>query len=352
MINSGMYPAATRRRAAMIVVLSLGCAGAGFAQRPEFLAKRSPDDIRLLCYNVNWDAIFPDGDALNHKFRKFSRGDAFVRILRAVGADIICLEEINPERQAQQVTNILDRAVPIDPDDDKKTWNAFLGQDNYIAARWPLKMTARDTAPSTGRGQAMALVDLPDDKYPLDLYFINAHMKSAGGAENIARRCVHADAIMNWIRDARNPGGNIDLPANTGLVICGDLNVYDNDPRRQLFTLISGDILNERAFGPDFLPDWDDTILEDVLPTHNARGAERWTWRDDTGPYNPGPLDRVIITDSVLRVTHAFVLNTATLTEAELKATGLEKGDVALNFETGEFDHLPIVVDLAPRKRP
>lgn len=323
--------------------LVLLCAMAALADKPEFLAKRDPAQVRLLCYNINWDSIFPDGDVRNHKFRKHSCGEAFVRVVKAIEPDVVCLQEINAARPVSDVTGILDRVVPLGG--EGKSWFAFSGQDNVIAARWPLKMTATDTSPPTDRGHAMALVDLPDERYAADLYIIDAHFKSGGGPENVARRSKHADAIVQWIRDARQAGGKIDLPARTPLVICGDLNVYDNDPRRQLFTLISGDVLNEGTYGGDFLPDWDDTILGDVLPTHNARGAQHWTWRDDTSKFAPGPLDHAIYTDSVLQVAHAFVLNTSELSEAELKGAGLEKGDVALDLAKGEFDHLPIVVD-------
>lgn len=331
-----------RRISLISLVMPILAGAVARAERPEFLAKQEPAHVRLLCYNINWDSIFPEGDPQNHKYRRHSCGDAFLRVVKAVGADVVCLQEINPARPAQQVADLLDRATPLGGD---ARWQAFIGQDNVIAARWPLKLTATDTSPPTDRGHAMALVDLPDERYAADLYVIDAHLKSAGGPENIARRARHADAIVQWIRDARAPGGKIDLPARTPIVICGDLNVYDNDPRRHLFTLISGDISDEQTYGPDFLPDWDDTILGDVLPSHNARGAEHWTWRDDTTKFNPGPLDHVIYTDSVLCVAHAFVLDTTMLSDAELKAAGLEKGDVALDLTTGEFDHLPIVVD-------
>ena len=38
------------------------------------------------------------------------------------------------------------------------------------------------------------------------------------------------------------------------MVFCGDLNVYDNDARRHYFTLMTGDILDEKTYGADFLP--------------------------------------------------------------------------------------------------
>ena len=35
---------------------------------------------------------------------------------------------------------------------------------------------------------------------------------------------------------------------------------------------------------------------------------ENYTWRNDTDPFNPGALDRIIYLDSVLSVENAFVL--------------------------------------------
>jgi len=314
------------------------------------LAKRDPGHLRLLCYNINWDSIFPDDDPHNHKYRRHNCGDAFVRVIRAINPDVACIQEINPDRDVQQLRGIFDRAIPVDPNDDSKLWHAYQGRDNVILARYPLSMTASDTSPSTDRGHAMALIDLPDNRFPVDLYVINAHMKSAGGTRNIARRQRHADAIMNWMRDAREPGGKVDLPQGTPFVMCGDFNVYDNDHRRHLFTLMTGDLLDEKTFGKDFLPDWDNTILGDALPPHNGVGPERWTWCDDSGPFNPGPLDRILYTDSVLHVAHSYILNTATLSADELKSSELEKGDVALNVEKGIFDHLPMVVDFELRR--
>jgi endonuclease/exonuclease/phosphatase family metal-dependent hydrolase len=331
----------------LAVVFAVPC----WAQRPGFLAKRDPQHVRLLCYNVNWDAIFADDDPLNHKYRGHNGQGAFVRVLRVINPDVICIQEINPQRDVKDVLNILDRAVPIDPDNDERFWHGYLGRDNVIASRWPLTMKASETMPATGRGHAMALVNLPDATYPADLYVINAHLKSAGGEKNIARRQKHADAIMNWIRDARRPEGAITLPPRTPYLFCGDFNIYDNDHRRHHFTLLTGDILDEKTYGKDFLPDWDNTILGDVLPLHNGTGPQRWTWRDDTTGFNPGPLDRIIYTDSVLRVAHAYILNTAMLSDKQLAACGLKRGDVALDLDKGVFDHVPMVVDFAFRKR-
>jgi endonuclease/exonuclease/phosphatase family metal-dependent hydrolase len=189
-------------------------------------------------------------------------------------------------------------------------------------------------------------VDLPDANYEKDLYLVCAHFQAKGGQENIEARQEHADAIMGWIRDIKTPGDEINLPASTPIVVLGDFNVYDTDPAYHLTTLLTGDIVNEDEYGADIAPDWDNTSLADALPRHNASEEDVYTWRDDTQEFNPGVLDRILYTDSVIAVSHAFVLNTTVMTEAELAGAGLKADDVMLDPETGRYDHLPLVVDI------
>ena len=204
----------------------------------------------------------------------------------------------------------------------------------------------------TDFGHAMALVDLPDDEYRDDLYLICAHFQALGGQTNIEARQAHADAIIAWIGDAKTPGGQIELPRGSLIVVLGDFNVYDTDPAHHLTTLLSGDIENEDKYGQDIMPDWDETGLADALPRHNGVGEDVYTWRDDTQEFNPGALDRILYTDSVILIENAFVLNTEVMTEEELEAAGLEAGDVLLDPETGRYDHLPLTVDISFRDVP
>jgi len=314
---------------------------------PEFLQKPSAQHIRVMSFNPGWDSIFPDADPQNDQWRSDSKPAEFVRIVKAIDPDIICLQEINPARDPQQVGSILDAAVPLG---NGKTWQTHSGQDNVIAARFELLMRADQLARHgryiTNLGHALALVDLPDADHEDDLYLICAHFQSTGGQDNIEARQEHADAIVQWIRDIRTPGDEIDLPANTPIVVLGDFNVYDTDPAYHLTTLLTGDIVNEDEYGADIAPDWDDTSLADALPRHNAVGEDVYTWRDDAQEFNPGVLDRILYTDSVITVSHAFVLNTAIMTEAELEGAGLKLGDVMLDPEVGRYDHLPLVVDV------
>jgi endonuclease/exonuclease/phosphatase family metal-dependent hydrolase len=318
----------------------------------EFLKKRSPEHIRVMSFNVGWDSIFPDDDPQNDRWRQDSKGPEFVRILKAVEPDVICLQEINSHRDPQQVGDILDAILPLGND---QIWQTHSGRDNVIAARFELAMEADKVIQSgtiTNIGHAMALVDLPDTEYENDLYLICAHFKAQGGEANIRARQEHADAIIAWIGDAETPGAEVDLAHGTAIVVLGDLNVYDTDPAHHLTTLLSGDIENEDRYGQDLLPDWDETGLADALPHHNGVGEDVYTWRDDTQEFNPGALDRILYTDSVISVENAFVLNTMIMTEEALEAVGLKAGDVVLDPETGRYDHLPLAIDVSFQDMP
>lgn len=331
----------------IILILAIASCRSEAESGIEFLNKSSPQHIRLLSFNVGWDSIFSDNDPQNHEWRQDNAQAAFLRILKAVEPDILCLQEINPERDPQQIAGILDEALPLSAG---QKWQAHSGLDNVIATRFDLSMLGEETIQSAGLtnfGHVMALVDLPDAEYKQDIYMICAHFKSAGGLANIQARQAQADAIIGWIGDIQTPGGEIDMPLSTPIMVLGDLNVYDTDPAHHLTTLLSGDIKDEGKYGGDISPDWDNTSLADVLPHHNGAGAATYTWRDDTQEFNPGELDRILYTDSVLQVKNAFVLNTASMTEGELESAGLEAGDVALDLGSGRYDHLPIVVDIS-----
>ena len=312
-----------------------------------FLEKETARDIRVMSFNVGWDSIFPDDDPQNDRWRQDSSGPQFERIVKAVEPDILCLQEISPLRDPQQVGDILDTLLPLDHD---QKWQTTQGMDNVIASRFNFRETASRRVQSgaiTNFGHALALVDLPDDKYKQDLYLICAHFKSQGGQANIQARQTHADAIVADMADARMPGGEIDLPFGTPIIVLGDFNVYDTDPAHHLTTLLTGDIENEEKYGPDSKPDWDGTDLADALPQHNGAGEDTYTWRDDTQEFNPGPLDRILYTDSVIRVENAFVLNTEIMSPEELEAAGLKAGDVLLDPATERYDHLPLAVDIS-----
>lgn len=288
---------------------------------PISLEKDHPADVRLMTHNMLWDGLF-------------QRPDPFDRILGALEPDVICFQEV--DHSWQDVRDRLDEILPLG---ESMHWQVYKASDDVVASRWQSSLWAGDTVPSTGRGQAMALVDLPDADYEVDLYVISAHYKccgSMGGSEDQQRQ-QHSDANANWFRNLREAGGYVNLPADTPFLICGDLNLVGGP--QPLDTLLDGNIVDEATFGPDCPPDWDGSNLADPIPLHNA-GPAAYTWREDNSSFAPGRLDFVIYTDSVMSVGKSFVLNTLDMSAEDLAAYGLLAGDTA-----SASDHLPVVVD-------
>ena len=285
------------------------------------LEKENPKSVRVMSYNMLWDGLF-------------DRPVHFRRMLRAINPDIICFQEVRSF--APQVAAKLDAILPL-PD---SKWQAHEARGTVLASRWPLSMRAADTVPSTRRGQAMALVDLPDAEYDVDLYVISAHFKCCGseGSPEDERRQRQADANINWFRDLRQAGGHVDLPAGTPFLIAGDFNIVGG--LQPLNTLLDGNIINEDIYGADSPADWDGSNLADLIPVHNA-GPASYTWRSDGSVHAPGRLDFFIYTDSVMSVDKSYVLNTLDMAVVDLASHGLSKQDT---LQTS--DHLPIVVDL------
>jgi endonuclease/exonuclease/phosphatase family metal-dependent hydrolase len=313
---------------------------AGFLNRPDGAT------VRVMSYNVNWDAIFPPLDPESHALRSSSRGMAFRRIVAAVRPDVLCLQEINPERDPAQTAAIIDEALGAE---DNGEWTATSRRDSLITSRYPLVIDGYELeVPRVPieLAQASALVDLPDELLGgRDLFVICAHFKSGGAQYDLLLRQRQADVVMRAVGDALAEGGALDLPPGTPIVILGDFNVYTSDPAAHLTTLLTGDIKNENSYGPDVAPDWDGTALTDLLPSQNALGQLFYTWRNDGGPNDPGILDHIIFSDSAMIPAHSFVLNTTLMSPAALEVAGLRLEDVILDPQTGDFDHLPLVVD-------
>jgi exonuclease III len=142
---------------------------------------------------------------------------------------------------------------------------------------------------------------------------------------------------MAFIRDAKAPGGMVDLTPKTPIIIVGDLNLVGY--AQQLKTMLSGEIVNVTPFGPAFKPDWDGSNFADLMPRHTD-SPMTYTWRDDNIAFNPGRLDFMIYSDSVLRLGNRFVLFTPAMTADSLAAHDLQPQDVPT-----ASDHLPVVSD-------
>ena len=165
----------------------------------------------------------------------------------------------------------------------------------------------------------------------------NSHLSCCGYNDS---RQYDADEIVAFIRDWIQTGsGPFTLESGTPFIHVGDFNLVGY--RQQLTTLTDGDIDGNVQWGSDFSLDWDTTALSDVFSIHTSERMG-YTWRRDYSSFSPGKLDYILYTDSVLDTGKHFILNTLTMSDAELVANGLD-----LNDTYYASDHLPRVFDIA-----
>lgn len=271
------------------------------------------NSVRILTYNVLSDGLFVP-----------SRLPSFTRILQAVEPAIIGFEEIynhNAVETANQVEAIL-------PSSGQEQWySAKEGPDIIAVSRFPI-LSSYEV-----EGNGGFLIDL-NPAINSQLLLIVAHLPASS---NNTGRQWEADAIMAFIRDAKNPGGIITLPTDTPIMIIGDLNLVGY--AQQLTTLLSGDIVNTGQFGNPFPPDWDNSDFDYILP-RSTDIPFFYTWYSTSSSFSPGKLDYMIFSDSVIESVRKFVLFTPAMSSDSLAAYNLLAGDA-----TTASDHLPVVSD-------
>ena len=333
------------------VLLALFYVPAGelvFAQSgsdPGFLQRHHPSDVRVMSWNVRLGSVIPPEGA---------RHQSFARIVRAMDPDVIVLQEMMRPEESEKLKPLMDNITPLS---DGRSWQIHGVADNVLLSRFPLRqpdgeLVFRYPYPRLGLpdfhyGYATALVDIPDDYSNADLYVIAMHNKSGAGEEHVELRQQQSDSIVRWMRNLRDSSRETTIDKNTPVVILGDMNVVRDASTQPFETLLVGDIVDEAAFGSDFVMDWDGTALTDARPSHNGKGEDFYTWRYDEMPFEPGALDRVIYTDSVLLVHQSFVLNTTIMSVDELTGLNLQESDVLYGGQPGFYDHLPLIVDFS-----
>jgi len=335
-------PAASVSIPAATILAALAAFAQAFDPLSGDYSRDDPRDLRILSYNHNRSFIEdPSEDA------------AFARILTTLDPDVICFQEFSSGVSQSAIATRLNTLLPIG---GGASWEVHLGLlsgiRTVLASRHPLSAKRTDTTPaSSTRGVTMALVNLPDANYPTDLYIMGVHLKCCGnpGGSEDASRQRSADAIANWLGDARGttrPSGDlVRLAQHTPMIVVGDCNLVGGPGPEN--TLITGNIAAEAAFGPDVKGDWDDSDLHDLAPADPFTGAN-FTWQGNSS-FPPGRLDRFIFTDSAAPVANAFLLNTNTMTAPARAAAGLLAGDT---LPANTSDHLPLVVDLRLWREP
>ncbi|HNU55197.1 MAG TPA: hypothetical protein PKN30_01310 [Flavobacteriales bacterium] len=279
------------------------------------LMRLDPEAVRVTAWNVLGDGI--TDPALQGPYQ---------RILSALAPDIIGFSECVTSTPSQ-VKSRLDAWIPIDGNGWQVVKDDF---DMVIASRWPILTTWTHL-----NRQFAALIDLPAT-YATDLLFTAAHLNCCTAD---AARQAQLDAYVQFVQDARAPGGLISLPSGTPMVYAGDLNSVGW--AQQLNTLETGDIQDNGTYGPDGPMDWDGSGL-DRAPCRQNEARMAYTWRNNNSAYPCGMLDHLYFTGAVAELMGSFALRTASMSASTLLASGLEEFDSSL-----ASDHLPLTADLA-----
>ncbi len=282
---------------------------------PIELDRDDPADIRFVTWNVR--------DLSTSGSFNSGASAAADRVFSALDPEVICFQEL-PDVNASQTAALIEGFLPSGPGE---AWHADQHSDNIVVSRFPILDSW------TIDGNLAVHLDA-DAALGVDLLLINAHFPCCN---NNTGRQDECDAVMEFFRDAMNAGGTVTVPEGTMLMLTGDLNLVGFS--RQLTTLLTGDILDNGTYGPDFTPDWDGTDLADVVsPQTEMRYA--YTWRNDFSSFAPGRLDFFIYSDSSADLAKSFILYTPEMSSGKLSEYGLQSGDV-----TTVSDHLPHVAD-------
>ncbi len=257
------------------------------------------------------------------------RSNHFRRLYQAIQPEILAIQEAGniSENEAE---DFMDEWLPLE---NNNHWNAAKEYgDCILISKWPILESwdipdARATA---------FLCEVPAP-FASDLFVINAHPPCCDNNED---RQYQIDAIMSFFRDAKEPGGDVELAEGIPVVITGDMNLVGWV--EQLTTFLEGEIINLDEFGPSFDPDWDGTGLTDLYSRQPNRYMA-YTWRNDWSSFNPGRLDFIIYSDSNLEIGNHFILHSAELREGLRDSLGLYPDDSEI-----ASDHLPVVADIYP----
>lgn len=282
------------------------------------LEKEGQNLVRMVSWNT-----------LNTGLDDIAREPFFAKVLAILNPDIITFNECW-DISAPQVATFMNGAVPLE---NFASWNAVkLDQGNVTVSRFPI---LQNWLIFPGHRLTASLIDIPEVLSSTDLLVINGHLRCCG-ADFLRQQ--EADAFVQFILDAKTPGGVIDLPEGTPFLLSGDLNLVGQ--RQQLTTLLTGEVVNTNLFGQGGNLDWDGSGLLDVISRHSDERMA-YTWRSSSSSFPPSRIDYQIISNSVLEVQKTFTLEPEAMSQQRLDQYGLAPFDVR-----NASDHLPKTMDL------
>ena len=186
------------------------------------LSKNNITNLRLMTYNV-----FSNG------LKNNNRMDEHRRIFSSINADIITFQECGNTDYNDVLeflnTNTVDYPY-IYPD---------LNSGNLTVSKFPSIQSWQ-----VANKIDAELIDLPDSIYASDILVLNGHPPCC---QNNLGRQEHFDSLIEFIQDAKTPGGVIDLPTNTPISFSGDMNLVGYS--EQYYTIINGTISDTETYG-------------------------------------------------------------------------------------------------------
>jgi len=284
------------------------------------LERQDTSHVRIATWNIQSDGLFDTNSG--HQA-------ALGRIFDAVDPDVWIICEVW-NHSAEEVRQVVEGFLPSG---GGEAWYATKRDDgNVIVSRFPILM---DWEVNPGYRITAALLDLRPVQ-DTDLLLVANHWRCCtadGDRQN------EADSVVEFLKDAREPGGAFTVGPDTPFVLGGDFNLVGW--RQQLDTLVGGEIQDNGTYGPDSPPDWDGSSLSYAL-SRQPDARQVYTWRNDYSSFYPGMLDYLFYTDSVYELAHGYVLETRTMEPSTLAAYGLQAGDTP-----DASDHAPRVGDFA-----
>ncbi|GLR17301.1 hypothetical protein GCM10007940_19160 [Portibacter lacus] len=279
------------------------------------LNKKDDTQTRVVTYNV-----------LRDGFLNSEQKPHLEAILKALNPDVLALQEVY-DTPLTTIRDLLNNALPLA---GGKSWQyAKTGPDVMVFTKGTIE--AYDAIDGNG---VFLLYDQAGEN-PLILY--NVHLPCC---DNDSGRQYEIDNILSVLRDKNaSPKINFTYPENAPIIITGDFNMVGKS--QNIKSIIEGDIINEDILGADFAPDWDGTNLEEANP-YITGFPSNYTWKSDFSSYNPGKLDFIFYTGSVMTQENGYVLATEYLDAAALNSLGLTSQSTYL-----ASDHLPVVFDFS-----
>lgn len=280
---------------------------------PVSLERSGPDAVRTVSMNTLGNGMLDP-----------VREAAYERIFDALAPDLFCFQESGwGEEVRTRVTDWLGG-----------TWHLHQQGSNVALSRFPIVGGWPASRGLLSDQIDVFMVEIGDRR----LVVFNAHLTCCSAGDGA--RQAEADSFIAFLRDARSPGGALDL-GPTPFVLVGDLNLVGSASVRA--TMREGAIIDQETYGAPHSPDWDGTALLDVRPRLSDRRLS-YTWSDSASSFWPSRIDYALLSDSVIDVAVSFVLDTAEMSTARLVQYGLLLDDSIV-----ASDHRPVVVDLGWR---